>query len=737
MTNTTLLFAQQLATKGFRLFPVIRWHKEPAIKAWQDRASSDPREIADWFDNNQGYNLGLACGPQPNGLNILAIDVDPKHGGSWQALVDEFGDPGLTVIHHTPSGGEHRLFDAPPDLRNSRSKLGQGIDTRGAGGFIVLPPSKIVDEHGELLPPYSALRGEGLWKRTPAPLTAPYVAALSTPLPTQPHTVNGYTHDGGSLADRLRSTWNWHDELSADGWRFVKQVGDDGFYARPGKTDRGHSAVVHPSGAFTVFSTEAPTALERIGVPTRDGTGYTVSPFQYLSAMRFGGDQTAAARSLAGTHDGTPRPDPRNEPEQGALQPVSDSSLNLPREFWDQRLVLQQIFQAARATMVSPDALLVHILCRWSAMVPPCYKLPAVIGAQATLDLLGAVVAETSGGKSIAGSVARELVVNPNEQVMMDYPIGSGEGLVQSFFVPEKDGEGKLTGRQIVGKQGIHFSIDEGMALINQAARQGTTIIPTLTSAWSGMALGQANADPSRRRIIEGGRVRVAGVLNMQASNGWRLFEEQMAAMGFPGRIVFATAHDPTATGEPIEMPGPIRFPMLPIIGTGVVLTYDPTISSEVSGRRLGVLTGEVAIDHQRSHELLARCKVASLLALQEDRRHVSESDWTIAGQIMESSGYVLDHLAAVKRHGDVTRRHSAAMAQGEKEIIVEDVKERRGIARMTATIEDKVRTNSIAVGKLRKAVSAASTRHRFEAALDLAIQKGAVKVVDGRVQKA
>ena len=49
-----------------------------------------------------------------------------------------------TVTTTTPRDGRHLYFSWPPtgpSIRNSASRIGLGIDVRGAGGYVVAPPS--------------------------------------------------------------------------------------------------------------------------------------------------------------------------------------------------------------------------------------------------------------------------------------------------------------------------------------------------------------------------------------------------------------------------------------------------------------------------------------------------------------------------------------------------------------------------------------------------------------------
>ena len=57
--------------------------------------------------------------------------------------------------------------------------------------------------------------------------------------------------------------------------------------------------------------------------------------------------------------------------------------MNLPEQFWTERPVLAHIRQAAQAQMASPEAVLANCIARTATLVPPSFRLPAVIGAEA------------------------------------------------------------------------------------------------------------------------------------------------------------------------------------------------------------------------------------------------------------------------------------------------------------------------------------------------------------------
>jgi putative DNA primase/helicase len=108
-------------------------------------ATIDRRLIDRWWGPGVPYNIGIRAG-KPSG--IVAVDVDPRHGGD-ETLADlerRFGALPLTWRFLTGGGGEHILFRHNGNqLRNDCGQaLGAGIDFRGDGGYVVAPPSRYV-----------------------------------------------------------------------------------------------------------------------------------------------------------------------------------------------------------------------------------------------------------------------------------------------------------------------------------------------------------------------------------------------------------------------------------------------------------------------------------------------------------------------------------------------------------------------------------------------------------------
>ena len=86
-------------------------------------------------------NVGLAMGRKSG---LVAVDVDPRSGGdsSITELIERYGDIPDTLDAITGGGGTHILFAHPGvTFKNSSSVLGEGLDVKTDGGYIVAAPS--------------------------------------------------------------------------------------------------------------------------------------------------------------------------------------------------------------------------------------------------------------------------------------------------------------------------------------------------------------------------------------------------------------------------------------------------------------------------------------------------------------------------------------------------------------------------------------------------------------------
>ena len=113
--------------------PLIRWHE------YQQRCATID-EINQWFRRWPDINIAIVTGSISG---IVVLDIDPRHGGDkslaeWEQEQDPLPQ---TVEVKTGGGGRHLYFKHPGGEIHNRVGLAPGIDSRGDGGCIVVPPS--------------------------------------------------------------------------------------------------------------------------------------------------------------------------------------------------------------------------------------------------------------------------------------------------------------------------------------------------------------------------------------------------------------------------------------------------------------------------------------------------------------------------------------------------------------------------------------------------------------------
>lgn len=133
--------ARKYLSLGWSVLPVRPRDKRPLIR-WEPLQEARPSDadLGGWFERWPDANLGIVTGAISN---LIVLDVDPKHGGddTLQRLERRFGALPATVEARTGGGGRHLYFRHPGYPVRNRAGMGQGIDLRGDGGYVVAPPS--------------------------------------------------------------------------------------------------------------------------------------------------------------------------------------------------------------------------------------------------------------------------------------------------------------------------------------------------------------------------------------------------------------------------------------------------------------------------------------------------------------------------------------------------------------------------------------------------------------------
>ena len=125
---------------GLRVFPCAG--KRPATPHGCKDATADPEQAAAWWGAGRSYNVGIATG---GGLVVLDVDADHSKG--------KFGDETLAELERqhgplpdtwqclTGGGGVHYYFRCEDPALTVGTGFAPGLDYRGAGGYVVAPPS--------------------------------------------------------------------------------------------------------------------------------------------------------------------------------------------------------------------------------------------------------------------------------------------------------------------------------------------------------------------------------------------------------------------------------------------------------------------------------------------------------------------------------------------------------------------------------------------------------------------
>lgn len=116
--------------------------KCPRVR-WREKSTTDEAQIRKWWGNGRAWgghipNIGIDCGKS----GLLVFDADSYKEGAGElsdflTLAEQ-----ATVTALTGGGGQHLIFDAGgKEYGNEAGELPNGIDVRGAGGYIVAAPS--------------------------------------------------------------------------------------------------------------------------------------------------------------------------------------------------------------------------------------------------------------------------------------------------------------------------------------------------------------------------------------------------------------------------------------------------------------------------------------------------------------------------------------------------------------------------------------------------------------------
>jgi len=134
--------ALEYGRRGWRILPLGGDNgKKALIDKWPDRATSNEEKIRMLWKQFPKANIGIATGGDSG---IFVVDIDGETGAL--SLLDlELAHGKLPETYRVDTArGYHLYYIQPPGIetKNQASgELGNGIDIRGDGGYVVAPPS--------------------------------------------------------------------------------------------------------------------------------------------------------------------------------------------------------------------------------------------------------------------------------------------------------------------------------------------------------------------------------------------------------------------------------------------------------------------------------------------------------------------------------------------------------------------------------------------------------------------
>lgn len=133
--NTLITYAHNYIKEGFVVMPVInrlvngKTQKKPLLVEWQKLTLADTDRILRGFEQPQVNAIGMLTGAVNN---LFVLDVDPGADMTGKQVP-------VTPCVRT-GRGMHYYFKYEPGLSNTVNE-DTHFDTRGDGGFVVVPPS--------------------------------------------------------------------------------------------------------------------------------------------------------------------------------------------------------------------------------------------------------------------------------------------------------------------------------------------------------------------------------------------------------------------------------------------------------------------------------------------------------------------------------------------------------------------------------------------------------------------
>lgn len=209
--------------------------KQPRISGGLKSASNDEKEIISWWSKKGWENsaIGVNCGKS----KLFTIDIDMHSGNGFEKFMS-LGIADKGAYHTiTANGGLHITYYDPSGIGKTHTREKLSIDTRGIGGYIILPPSYVLDQKTGEKKYYTLVEGE--WKDFPIEVTQETVDKINTLFDLNNKTNKGnlkeyiVTKADSKRAEKAVNSLSMEYLENYQDWVNVgmslRELGDDGF----------------------------------------------------------------------------------------------------------------------------------------------------------------------------------------------------------------------------------------------------------------------------------------------------------------------------------------------------------------------------------------------------------------------------------------------------------------------------------------------------------------------------
>lgn len=749
-TNEMLSAAQWYASQGYQVAPVeINLHgrgektKKQIISrtSWGEAATSNPDQVAAWFsdaemEKHPHQGILIATGERSN---LLVLDADNL--SYMDDLMEQYGKLPETFTVKSQSGSLHYYFTFPtgrisqgltnwgttaglvdPGFDSHTGRQGVGIDLRGNGGAIFAPPTKTY-QNGRQVGAYT-VHSTAPVAECPQWIIDLYEsrAKKKTQGDRPRPKVENWESETGELTDAHERTTKF---ILAQAEEQFQGIMDAGWGAQwDNEVTRVMGILVRlvnsPWSEFeesdldTFLVSYAPED-DNFGAPQweriknscfRMADGEILEPFE---------DEEIDPAMMQWAMDHAKKKDEERAESEDKRTDLEGPLATIPDEFWNARPLYQGIRAHAYHRIESADSTLHSFLAAYTARIPHQYELETGVGTPAKPLFFSIIAAESGEGKGSATSLGYKLAKNELNPV----PMGSGEGLIESFLelqVDEddesnyrmKDGEKVLINnpkkKKVQVNHNLLVSESEGSSFVSLMDRPQSQLATTILKLAVGEELGQTNAYAESSRFVPARSYSAGAVIGVQYEGAGHILARH--GVGLSQRFFWATAIDPNAYDIP-ETPPELQFhEPLPVnqwkgYEQPVRVYIDDTIIAPMRQARLDVRTGKVKVDPYDSHRVGLVLRLALTLRMLDGPNmgytdqttgqwvmsayQVTVEDWDLANMLYETSKKVRTQLLKRAQVVMEQKQREAGKADAVRRVAASDTE---GDLRMKTTKE-------------------------------------------------